>query len=757
MARFGRPGNSQLILDLMLMLLLIVVKKPAAIGGGLLDHAVERSQPTIWSVWSGASDSSIFRSRHRWLARWNPRTPRIPLIEAAAFGDCERALVKESAREFEEDKVTEANEIVQQQRTIMALEDRCSPQSAPSPPHHHHSSQAPVSATTTMTATTTSSSSRSSPGSGEMSLVVPISIKQEPLSEPTNQQQQLQQQQQEQQEHATATPSISFSITNILSDHFGKALLPAPPSPAPSNRTSPPVSPSSPTHSLSPSSSSLSQSAAVASAAVVGLHLPYPFHPAHLGHHHHPGASLHPAYAVVPPHYHPTSAHLLHHHHHLTSSPYHHPSLPIVPQPHRPPQRPTTELNGNGGGLFRPYDISKSPARLRCSSNGSSTTATTPLSSSCHPAYHTDSESQDSHSAATSPATVTTGGHSTDLVATTPSIPNGGTLAASPTGSYSSRTSLPDVYDFSRKPASASSSSSSTPGSLDHRAALLSGFGAATSYPKLHEEIINSHRKFQAKLIESQSKAAAAVAAVASASSSSSSLPSSLGSLCKTVSQIGQHVAGTGSLGSTTTSTSTTNGFGSATPVNGVTAKPTPRPIPKPTEVHNGGSSSHDGGMESSDDAKSETSSSKDGEGGGNLWPAWVYCTRYSDRPSSGEAARDGPRYRRTKQPKEKGESEEKRPRTAFSNAQLQRLKNEFNENRYLTEKRRQTLSAELGLNEAQIKIWFQNKRAKIKKSSSEKNPLALQLMAQGLYNHSTVPLTKEEEELEMRMNGQIP
>ena len=71
--------------------------------------------------------------------------------------------------------------------------------------------------------------------------------------------------------------------------------------------------------------------------------------------------------------------------------------------------------------------------------------------------------------------------------------------------------------------------------------------------------------------------------------------------------------------------------------------------------------------------------------------------------------------------------------------------------------KRRQALSQELNLNESQIKIWFQNKRAKIKKTSSEKNPLALQLMAQGLYNHSTVPLTKEEEELEMRMNGQIP
>lgn len=66
-----------------------------------------------------------------------------------------------------------------------------------------------------------------------------------------------------------------------------------------------------------------------------------------------------------------------------------------------------------------------------------------------------------------------------------------------------------------------------------------------------------------------------------------------------------------------------------------------------------------------------------------------------------------------------------------------------------MTEKRRQQLSSELGLNEAQIKIWFQNKRAKLKKSSGVKNPLALQLMAQGLYNHTTVPLTREEEELQ--------
>jgi len=82
-----------------------------------------------------------------------------------------------------------------------------------------------------------------------------------------------------------------------------------------------------------------------------------------------------------------------------------------------------------------------------------------------------------------------------------------------------------------------------------------------------------------------------------------------------------------------------------------------------------------------------------------------------------------GPRTRRVKRTDARGGGgtpEEKRPRTAFSGEQLARLKREFAE---------------------------QNKRAKIKKASGQKNPLALQLMAQGLYNHSTVPLTKEEEE----------
>ncbi len=80
--------------------------------------------------------------------------------------------------------------------------------------------------------------------------------------------------------------------------------------------------------------------------------------------------------------------------------------------------------------------------------------------------------------------------------------------------------------------------------------------------------------------------------------------------------------------------------------------------------------------------------------------------------------------------------SNSKRPRTAFTTSQLMRLKNEFDKCKYLTGEKRQYLANELNLNESQIKIWFQNKRAKIKKSHGSKNSLAQQLMAQGLYNH---------------------
>lgn len=330
-----------------------------------------------------------------------------------------------------------------------------------------------------------------------------------------------------------------------------------------------------------------------------------------------------------------------------------------------------------------------------------------------------------------------------------------------------------DLLEFSRQQQAAAAAA--TAAMMLERANLLNCFNPA-AYPRIHEELVQSRLRRNAA-----NNPNAVLPPSAKLLTEPSVEKSALGSLCKTVSQIGQsqsttpvstssssanHLASpppasnastisSSSSSCTAASSSSTSSSGCSSSASSLNSSPSsrlagannansPQPIPPPSAV------SRDSGMESSDDTRSETGSTTTEGGKNEMWPAWVYCTRYSDRPSS------GPRYRRPKQPKDKT-NDEKRPRTAFSSEQLARLKREFNENRYLTERRRQQLSSELGLNEAQIKIWFQNKRAKIKKSTGSKNPLALQLMAQGLYNHTTVPLTKEEEELEMRMNGQIP
>lgn len=133
---------------------------------------------------------------------------------------------------------------------------------------------------------------------------------------------------------------------------------------------------------------------------------------------------------------------------------------------------------------------------------------------------------------------------------------------------------------------------------------ILNNFNQSV-YPRIHEEILNS-KKYQQHLSDS----------------AFSKIPP-LGNLCKTVSQIGRQ----------------------STPSPVVRSDLLPSPISSISTARNEGNasqnshqivSSRDSGMESSDDAKSESGSTKD-DNGSQLWPAWVYCTRYSDRPSSGK------------------------------------------------------------------------------------------------------------------------
>ena len=60
----------------------------------------------------------------------------------------------------------------------------------------------------------------------------------------------------------------------------------------------------------------------------------------------------------------------------------------------------------------------------------------------------------------------------------------------------------------------------------------------------------------------------------------------------------------------------------------------------------------------------------------------------------------------------------EKKGRATFSGAQIDELEKAFTATQYLTTAERSRLADRLGLTESQVKIWFQNRRTKCRRTS---------------------------------------
>jgi len=81
-----------------------------------------------------------------------------------------------------------------------------------------------------------------------------------------------------------------------------------------------------------------------------------------------------------------------------------------------------------------------------------------------------------------------------------------------------------------------------------------------------------------------------------------------------------------------------------------------------------------------------------------------------------------------------------KRIRTIFTPEQLERMEDEFNKTQYMVGPDRVLLASRLNLTEAQVKVWFQNRRIKWRKQNQHFNQNKLEILRSKQQQHQSVP-----------------